>query len=314
MFFVFTKQILIDFSTLDNVVISLSALNESAKFYSSYGHVSGLNEIVWAIKALTLTDLTTLAGDDTESNVRRLCQRALHPFQEHELNNLSASAREKLHTAAVCVYPSRVKDAKRSLSAMKGGDRVQIAAVATGFPTGQYPLSSRLAEIRYAVEEGATEIDVVINRTLVLTGKWKELYNEIVEMRKACGDSVHLKVILAIGECCSMENVYKASMVAMHAGADFIKTSTGKEAVNATLSSGLVMVRAIEDFYKLTQRKIGFKPAGGVRTVQDAIAWISLIKLTLGDEWLQPHLFRFGASSLLDDIEKVVRNGFKELE
>lgn len=283
-------------------------------FYSNYGHVSGLNEIVWAIKALTLTDLTTLGGDDTQSNVRRLCQRALHPFRVDELMNLSELNREKLHTAAVCVYPSRVKDAKKALMAMKGGERVQIAAVATGFPTGQYSISSRLSEIYYAIDEGATEIDVVINRTFVLTGKWKELYDEIIEMRKACGNLVHLKVILAIGECGSMENVYKASMVAMQAGADFIKTSTGKETMNATLASGLVMIRAIEDFYKLTHRKIGFKPAGGVRTVKDAVAWISLIKMTLGDEWLQPHLFRFGASGLLDDIENVVRNGFKELK
>lgn len=168
-------------------------------------------------------------------------------------------------------------------------------------------MKTRLQEISYAVVEGATEIDIVIDRSLVLRGEWEQLYNEIVEMRHACGDTVHMKTILAIGECGSMENVYKASMVAMLAGADFIKTSTGKESVNATLPVGLVMIRAIQDFYRQTQRKIGFKPAGGVRTVKEAIAWMTLIKSTLGDEWLQPHLFRFGASGLLDDIEKVVR-------
>lgn len=183
--------------------------------------------------------------------------------------------------------------------------------MATGFPSGQYSLSTRLEEIRYAIEEGATEIDIVIDRNLVLRGDWQRLYDEIVEMRKACGDVVHMKTILAVGECGSMENVYKSSMIAMVAGADFIKTSTGKETVNATLQVGLVMVRAIQDFNKLTKRKIGFKPAGGVRTLEDAIAWMSLIKSTLGQEWLQPSLFRFGASGLLDDIEKQVKATFK---
>lgn len=184
--------------------------------------------------------------------------------------------------------------------------------MATGFPTGQYPLESRLHEIRYAIEQGATEIDIVIDRSLVLGGEWKKLYDEIVEMRKACGDTVHMKTILAIGELGTFENVYKASMVAMMAGADFIKTSTGKESVNATLPVGLVMIRAIQDFYKETQRKIGFKPAGGVRSVKDAIAWMTMIKSTLGNEWLQPHLFRFGASGLLDDIEKIINAEFKK--
>lgn len=184
--------------------------------------------------------------------------------------------------------------------------------MATGFPTGQYPLSSRLQEIHFAIEQGATEIDIVIDRSLVLCGKWQQLYDEIVEMRKSCGNMVHMKTILAIGELGTFENVYKASMVAMFAGADFIKTSTGKESVNATLPVGLVMIRAIQDFHRQTKRKIGFKPAGGVRTVQEAIAWMTLIKSTLGDEWLQPNLFRFGASGLLDDIEKRIKSSFKQ--
>ncbi|XP_055319975.1 deoxyribose-phosphate aldolase [Sitodiplosis mosellana] len=298
----------IDYSPkwLQNVNISLKAVQESAEFYSTCGQVSGVNEVVWAIKALQLTDLTTLAGDDTPSNVRRLCIRAAFPFTDHELRFLNKDVKSKIHTAAVCVYPSRVHDAYETLQAVDGGQQIEIAAVATGFPTGQYPLASRLQEIHYAIEQGATEIDIVIDRSLVLRGEWKKLYDEIVEMRKSCGDKVHMKTILAIGELGTFENVYKASMVAMMAGSDFIKTSTGKEAVNATLPVGLVMIRAIEAFYKATQRKIGFKPAGGVRTVKDAIAWMTMIKSTLGNEWLQPHLFRFGASGLLDDIEKTV--------
>lgn len=184
--------------------------------------------------------------------------------------------------------------------------------MATGFPSGQYSLSTRLEEIRYAIEQGATEIDIVIDRSLVLRGEWQTLYDETVEMRKVCGKNVHMKAILAIGECGNYENIYKASMVTMLAGADFIKTSTGKESVNATLQVGLVMIRAIAEFYKMTKRKIGFKPAGGVRTLQDAIAWMSLIKSTLGTEWLQPNLFRFGASGLLDDIENHLKTTFKQ--
>lgn len=182
--------------------------------------------------------------------------------------------------------------------------------VATGFPSGQYPLKTRLAEITSAVENGATEIDVVVDRNLVLLNKWEELYAELVEMRKACGETVHLKTILAIGECGSMENVYKASMVAMMAGSDFIKTSTGKEGVNATLPVGLVMIWAIQDFRQRTGRMIGLKPAGGVRSVKDAVAWLHLIKNTLGDEWITPELFRFGASGLVDNIEKHLEGKF----
>lgn len=178
--------------------------------------------------------------------------------------------------------------------------------VATGFPTGLYPLQSRLDEITYAIDNGATEIDIVIDRSLVLTHQWQKLYEEVAEMRSVCGNRAHLKTILGIGECGTMLNVYKASMICMMAGADFIKTSTGKESVNANLQVGLCMIRAIQEFKRRTGKKIGLKPAGGVRVVQDAIQWLILIKETLGDEYLQPHLFRFGASGLLDDIEKVI--------
>lgn len=186
-----------------------------------------------------------------------------------------------------------------------------LITVATGFPSGQYLLESRLIEIENAIEMGATEIDIVLDRSLVLTGKWQELYDELVSMRNACGKSVHMKAILAIGECGSMSNVYKASLVSMMAGADFIKTSTGKEGVNAILSVGLLMIRAIQHFREKTGKKIGLKPAGGVRTLQDAILWMTMIKNTLGDEWLHRDLFRFGASGLLDDIEEKVCHDLK---
>ncbi|XP_041778565.1 deoxyribose-phosphate aldolase [Anopheles merus] len=292
-----------DAKQLSNVRVNLSCVVRSVDLLTSalIKRVTDAELLQYTLRALQLTDLTTLAGDDTESNVARLCFRAAYPF-----SNLAAHARMqgKVHTAAVCVYLSRVADAHRALTALGMVDRIQIASVATGFPSGSYPLETRLQEIRYAVGQGATEIDIVIDRSLVLTGRWKELYDEIVAMRNACGDKVHLKAILAIGECGTMVNVYKASMVAMMAGSDFIKTSTGKEAVNATLPVGLVMIRAIQKFYRLTGKKIGLKPAGGVRTVRDAIGWMIMIRETLGEEWLKPELFRFGASGLLDDVEK----------
>lgn len=179
--------------------------------------------------------------------------------------------------------------------------------VATGFPSGQFSLESRLVEIKFAIESGATEIDIVLDRSLVLTGQWSRLYDELVQMRAACGKLVHMKAILAVGECGTLENIYQAAMVAMMAGSDFIKTSTGKEAVNATLPIGLVMIRAIQEFRRRTGRHVGLKPAGGVRTLDDAIAWMRLVRNTLGDRWLCPEFFRFGASGLLDNIVNVVK-------
>ncbi|XP_073175208.1 deoxyribose-phosphate aldolase isoform X5 [Lepidochelys kempii] len=206
-------------------------------------------------------------------------------------------------TAAVCVYPARVADAVKALKA--AGCNIPVASVATGFPAAQTPLKTKLEEIRIAVEDGAREIDIVINRTLVLTGQWEGLYEEIHQFRQACGDA-HMKTILGTGELGSLTNVYKASMVAMMAGADFIKTSTGKEAVNATLPVGIVMVRAVRDFYWKTGNKVGFKPAGGIRSAKDALTWLILMKEELGDEWLKPDLFRLGASTLLADIERQI--------
>lgn len=263
-------------------------------------------EAAWLLKAVTCIDLTTLAGDDTATNINRLCIKAVHPISSKILSSFATNEEEQLllgniQTAAVCVYPSRVKDAIKQLKLLHSD--LPVASVATGFPSGQYPLSTRLAEIVYCINLGAREIDVVIDRSLVLAGKWEELYEEIKQMKKICGD-VHLKTILAVGECGSLENVYKASMVAMMAGSDFIKTSTGKEAVNATLPFGLVMCRAIREFYRKTGIKVGLKPAGGLKTSRDALFWLALVKEELGTDWLKPSLFRIGASSLLKNLEE----------
>ncbi|KAG6448546.1 deoxyribose-phosphate aldolase [Manduca sexta] len=256
----------------------------------------------WLLQAVKLIDLTTLSGDDTKSCVIRLCQKAANPLDDKLVKALKHENR--ITTAAVCVYPSRVKDVCSTLNRIPEiGKEIQVAAVATGFPSGLYPLQTRLAEIGLTVQDGATEIDVVIDRSLVLMGKWEQLYNEIAQMRKACG-TAHLKVILGVGELGSYENIYKASMIAMMAGADFIKTSTGKETVNATLPVGLVMCRAIRKYYQMTGFKVGLKPAGGIKTAQDAVNWLILVYTELGQEWLSPKLFRIGASSLLDVIEK----------
>ncbi|XP_054738668.1 deoxyribose-phosphate aldolase [Anastrepha obliqua] len=294
--------------SLFDCAISNHQLGEIAVEISKRGSVTGLNQIVWALKALTLTDSTTLGGDDTAANVRSLCQRAAFPIPEHILLKLGVEPAllPHIHTAAVCVYPARVADAATKLKKLSKYDVIPIASVATGFPTGQYGLDSRLREIHYAIDSGATEIDIVINRQLALIGDWKGVYNEVCEMRKACGEMAHLKTILAIGELGNMENVYKASMACMLAGADFIKTSTGKENVNATLPAGLAMIYAIQEFQRRKGTLVGLKPAGGVRTVPDAIAWLTLVKETLGTRWLQPSLFRFGASGLLDKIVEAV--------
>uniref|UniRef100_A0A3Q3M0T8 Deoxyribose-phosphate aldolase n=1 Tax=Labrus bergylta TaxID=56723 RepID=A0A3Q3M0T8_9LABR len=239
-------------------------------------------QAAWLLKAVTCIDLTTLAGDDTPSNVHRLCLKLM------DMHNKGVT------TAAVCVYPARVPDAVKSLKAANSS--LPVASVATGFPAGQTPLETRLQEVRLAVSDGAAEIDIVINRTLAITGQWEALYDEICQFRQACGDA-HMKTILAIGELGTFTNVYK-SLVAMMAGSDFIKTSTGKETVNATYPVAIVMVRAIRDYYLSTGHKVGFKPAGGIRTAQESLLWLALIKEELGDDWLHPHLFRLGASRL----------------
>ncbi|THD27599.1 Deoxyribose-phosphate aldolase [Fasciola hepatica] len=262
-------------------------------------------EIEWLLKAISLIDLTTLAGDDTLTNVHRLCVKAKHPLSHCIKSKLESEFNwdlRNLHTAAVCVYPYQVRNCFQVLKKLKT-DQISIASVATGFPSGQYPLETRLKEITAAIEDGATEIDIVINRTLALQGKWTDVYEEVRAMRAACGDRAHLKTILAVGELGSYDNVYAASMTCMLAGADFIKTSTGKETVNATLPVSLVMARAIGDFEDIYGVKVGFKPAGGLRTASDAIQYLALIHNYLGPDWVQPDLLRFGASSLLGNIE-----------
>nr|SVE86222.1 EOG090X08W6 [Daphnia similis]SVE86850.1 EOG090X08W6 [Daphnia similis]SVE87476.1 EOG090X08W6 [Daphnia similis] len=261
-------------------------------------------QVEWLARSIQCIDLTTLAGDDCPSNVARLCSKAAHPLSD-DLTKALQIKHGLLTTGAVCVYPARVADACLGLERL--GANIPVASVATGFPTGQTSLKIRLEEIEFAVANGAKEIDIVINRELALSQNWGELYNELVEMRKACGES-HMKSILAVGELCNLTNIYKASLVAMMAGSDFIKTSTGKETVNATLPIGLVMCRAIRAYNRKTGFKVGFKPAGGIRTSKDVLQWMTLMKEELGDDYLTPDLFRIGASALLNDIERNLAN------
>jgi deoxyribose-phosphate aldolase len=256
-------------------------------------------QAAWLLRAITCIDLTTLAGDDTPGKVRRLCAKARQPVRPDMLADLGFSD-GTITVGAVCVYPSRVKEA---VEALRGTD-IPVASVAAGFPDGQTPIPQRIAEIEQAIEAGAREIDIVITRTHALTGNWKALYDEVRLFRETCGEAAHLKTILGTGNLATLKQVYQASLVAMMAGSDFIKTSTGKESVNATLEYGLVMTRAIREYRDRTGYKVGFKPAGGISKAKLALAWIALMKEELGDEWLRPELFRFGASSLLTDLER----------
>lgn len=255
-------------------------------------------QAAWLLRAVTLMDLTTLAGDDTPGYVRRLCAKAAHPVRQDILKALGAEDLG-ITTAAVCVYHEMVETAVHALR----GTGIPVAAVSTGFPAGLTPFRLRLDEIRASVEAGAEEIDVVITRAHALNGEWEALYDEVRAFREACGPA-HIKVILGTGELRTLRNIARASMVAMMAGADFIKTSTGKESVNAVLPTGLVMARMIRDYRERTGHIVGFKPAGGIRTAKQALEWMILMKEELGTDWLAPDLFRFGASSLLGDIER----------
>ena len=253
-------------------------------------------QAAWLLKAITLIDLTTLSGDDTEGRVQRLCAKARQPVRADLLDALGMPG---ITTGAVCVYHEMVPAAVRALE----GTSIPVAAVSTGFPAGLSPFPLRIAEIGESVAAGAREIDIVISRRHVLTQNWQALYDEMAEMRAACGEA-HVKAILATGELGTLRNVARASLVCMMAGADFIKTSTGKESVNATLPVSLTMIRAIRAYQDRTGIKIGYKPAGGISKAQDALVYMSLMKDELGHPWLQPDLFRFGASSLLGDIER----------
>lgn len=280
----------------EDIAINLSATERRTASLGGRRSVKKDHQAAWLVRAVQCIDLTTLAGDDTAGKVRRLCAKARQPVRADIQEALGV---EGITTGAVCVYPTMVQHAVKALD----GSGIPVASVATGFPEGLTPMPQRLAEIKYAVDMGAAEIDIVITREHVLTQNWAGLYDEISAMREACGEA-HMKTILGTGNLRTLRNVYRASMVAMQAGADFIKTSTGKESVNATLPVSLTMVRALRDYGELSGQIVGFKPAGGVSKAKDALAWLILIKEELGLDWMQPELFRFGASSLLGDIER----------
>ncbi|MFD1200045.1 deoxyribose-phosphate aldolase [Brucella gallinifaecis] len=282
----------------EDVVVNRSASERRASSLPTRRSIKKEYQAAWLVRAIQCIDLTTLAGDDTEGRVRRLCAKARRPVRDDILEALGLGD-AGITTGAVCVYPTMVPHAVKALE----GAGIPVASVATGFPAGLTPLPLRLAEIAYAVEQGADEIDIVITREHVLTQNWSALYDEISAMREACGDA-HMKAILATGDLNTLSNVYRASMVAMQAGSDFIKTSTGKEDVNATLPVSLTMVRALRDYGELSGQIVGFKPAGGLKTSKDALAWLTLMKEELGNRWLEPDLFRIGASSMLGDIER----------
>jgi|TARA_B110000967_G_scaffold203753_1_gene244975 deoxyribose-phosphate aldolase len=254
------------------------------------------HQAAWLARAISCIDLTTLSGDDTSGRVKRLCAKALQPARQDILDQIGLPY---LTTGAVCVYHDMITTAVTALH----GTGIPVAAVSTGFPAGLSPLHLRIEEIRESVKAGASEIDIVISRRHVLTQNWQALYDEMAAFRTACGDA-HVKAILATGELGSLRNVGRASLICMMAGADFIKTSTGKESINATLPVTLVMLRAIRAYYSRTGFRVGYKPAGGISKAKDAITYLALIKEELGDRWLRPDLFRFGASSLLGDIER----------
>lgn len=288
----------LDLGWVKSARANLSAAERRAATLGTRRTVKKDWQAAWLLRAITCIDLTTLSGDDTPGNVDRLCAKARQPVRQDLLEALGV-ADEHITTGAVCVYHNRVADAVADLK----GTNIPVAAVSTGFPAGLSPFHLRVEEIRESVAAGAREIDIVISREHVLTGNWNALYDEVKIFREACGDA-HMKSILATGELATLRNVAQASLVCMMAGSDFIKTSTGKEPVNATLEVSLIMVRAIRDYYERTGHKVGFKPAGGLRTAKQAMNWQFLMKEELGDEWLFPDLFRIGASSLLTDIER----------
>ena len=288
----------LDLDWVDAVQVNRSAVERRCSSLTKRRSIKKAWQAAWLLKAIRCMDLTTLSSDDTPDRVRRLCSKALRPLKQELTNDLGITSLN-LSVGAVCVYHALVETAVKALK----GSNIPVAAVSTGFPHGLSPLPRRIEEIRDSVSAGALEIDIVITRAHVFSGNWEALYQEIKSFREACGDS-HLKTILGTGELGSLRNVAKASLVCMMAGADFIKTSTGKEPQNATLPVSLVMLRMIRDYYQKTGHKVGFKPAGGIRTAKQALEWQILMNEELGREWLEPELFRFGASGLLTDIER----------
>ncbi|HJT58598.1 MAG TPA: deoxyribose-phosphate aldolase [Ktedonobacteraceae bacterium] len=288
----------LDMGWVRQVRVNRSAVERRAATIPTRRTVKKEWQAAWLLRAITCIDLTTLAGDDTPGNVLRLCAKARHPVRQEILDALGAGSLD-LKVGAVCVYYNLVPVA---VEALRGSD-IPVAAVSTGFPAGQISFEQKLEEIDASVKAGAREIDIVISRAHVLTGNWQALYDEVQAFRAACGDA-HMKTILATYELATLRNINMASLVCMMAGADFIKTSTGKEPVNATLPVGVVMTRAIRDYFERTGYKVGFKPAGGIRTAKSSLDWLILMKEELGNEWLSNTLFRIGASGLLADIER----------
>src|SRR5438874_4443390 len=283
---------------IDAVRVNTSAVERRAQTLVTRRTVKKEWQAAWLLRAITCMDLTTLSGDDTDERVRRLCAKARQPIQQDLAQQLGIQELG-IKVGAVCVYHTFIETALHALE----GSGIHVAAVSTGFPAGLSPLAERVAEIRRSVEAGAHEIDVVITRSHVFGGRWQALYDEVAAFKQACG-SAHMKVILGTGDLLTLRNVGRASVVAMMAGADFIKTSTGKEPTNATLPVGLVMVRAIREYAERTGMAVGFKAAGGIRTAKQSLEWLSLMKEELGLSWLSAHLFRFGASGMLADIER----------
>jgi deoxyribose-phosphate aldolase len=288
----------LDLQWVREVRVNTSAVERRTQSHVARRTVKKDWQAAWLLRSITCMDLTTLSGDDTEERVRRLCAKAKHPLQQDLVRKLGIG-QLGITVAAACVYHTFVEVALNALE----GSGIHVAAVSTGFPAGLSPLAERVAEIRRSVEAGAHEIDVVITRAHVFGGRWQALYDEIAAFKQACGET-HMKVILGSGDLLTLRNVARASVVAMMAGADFIKTSTGKEPTNATLPVSLVMVRAIREYAQQTGMAVGFKPAGGIRTAKQSIDWLALMKEELGESWLQAELFRFGVSGLLGDIER----------
>jgi deoxyribose-phosphate aldolase len=281
-----------------DVRVNTSAVERRAQSMVARRTVKKEWQAAWLLRAITCMDLTTLSGDDTDERVRRLCAKGRHPLQQEIVEKLGIAELD-IKVAAICIYHTFIETAVAALE----GSGIRVAAVSTGFPAGLSPLTERVAEIRRSVEAGADEIDVVITRAHVFGGRWQALYDEVAAFRQACG-SRHMKVILGTGDLLTLRNVARASLVAMMAGADFIKTSTGKEPTNATLPVGLVMTRAIREYAQETGMAVGFKPAGGIRTAKQSLDWLAMIKEELGESWPRAEMFRFGASGLLGDIER----------
>ena len=292
------RRIPLNLDWVEEVRVNTSAVERRAATHTARRTVKKEHQAAWLLRAIACMDLTTLSGDDSSDRVKRLCAKARNPLQRHLVDGLGI---EELHltVGAVCVYHAFVETAVKALE----GSGIGVAAVSAGFPAGLSPLAERVEEIRRSIEAGASEIDIVITRAHVFNGEWQALYDEVAAFKETCGP-VHMKAILGTGDLMTLRNVARASWVAMMAGADFIKTSTGKETVNATLPVSLTMVRAIRDYAERTGMAVGFKPAGGIRTAKQSLDWLAMMKDELGRSWLEPSLFRFGASGMLADIER----------